>query len=86
MSVVHHCYVSVVHRCYVSVVHRCYVSVVHHCYASVVYFRKPCRVKYMYTADGEKVRVSRRSGRIIPYPVHDKEYSRIAFPGMYVHW
>lgn len=29
---------------------------------------KPCRIKYQYTEDGEKVRVSKRSGRIVPKP------------------
>ena len=32
------------------------------------FFSKPCRVKYMYTKEGEKVRVSRRSGVVIPKP------------------
>ena len=31
--------------------------------------RKPCRVYYKYTEKGERVRVSQRSGRIIPKPV-----------------
>lgn len=30
---------------------------------------KPCRVKYMFTEEGEKVRVSRQSGRVIPKPI-----------------
>lgn len=35
-------------------------------YRHVSSHRKPCRVSYKYTEEGEKVRVSRRSGRIIP--------------------
>lgn len=31
--------------------------------------RKPCRIKYQYTEEGERVRVSRRSGRVIPKPI-----------------
>lgn len=41
---------------------------------------QPCRIKYMYTEDGEKVRASRRSGRIIPNPVQSKDLNRLAFP------
>ena len=29
-------------------------------------FRKPCMIEWRYTAEGELVRVSTRSGRIIP--------------------
>lgn len=36
----------------------------------------------MFTESGEKVRVSRRSGRIIPNPVEEKEFSDTAFPGI----
>ena len=31
-----------------------------------LYYRKPCRVKYKFTKSGEKVRVSRRTGTVIP--------------------
>ncbi|XP_064391336.1 large ribosomal subunit protein uL24m-like [Halichondria panicea] len=34
---------------------------------------QPCRIKYQYTEDGEKVRVSRRSGMIVPKPPELKE-------------
>lgn len=44
--------------------------------------RQPCRIKYMYTESGEKVRVSNRSGRIVPWPAESKDLSRIANPGM----
>ncbi len=30
------------------------------------HFRKPCTIEWRYTAEGELVRVSTRSGRIIP--------------------
>ena len=30
------------------------------------YYRKPCRVKYKFTESGEKVRISRRTGSVIP--------------------
>ncbi len=30
--------------------------------------RKPCETAYRYTADGERVRVSKRTGQIIPIP------------------
>ncbi len=32
----------------------------------VYYCRKPCTIEWRYTAEGELVRVSTRSGRIIP--------------------
>ena len=35
-------------------------------YISYLHYRKPCRVKYKFTASGEKVRVSRRTGTVIP--------------------
>jgi large subunit ribosomal protein L24 len=31
--------------------------------------RKPCRIKYQFTEEGDKVRISKRSGRIIPKPI-----------------
>ena len=46
---------------------------------------KPCRIKYMYTEDGEKVRVSKRSGKVIPKPAELRDRkdwkSRSGYPG-----
>ena len=36
------------------------------CVLPYLYYRKPCRVKYKFTKSGEKVRVSRRTGTVIP--------------------
>ena len=35
-------------------------------YLGYLFHSKPCRIKYQFTEEGEKVRVSKRSGRIIP--------------------
>ena len=35
--------------------------------------RKPCDVVYRFTEDGEKVRVSKRTGQIIPIPPDAEE-------------
>lgn len=32
-------------------------------------FRLPCEIEWRYTEKGEKVRVSVRSGRIVPIPI-----------------
>ncbi|XP_019859548.1 PREDICTED: uncharacterized protein LOC100632341, partial [Amphimedon queenslandica] len=45
---------------------------------------KPCRIRYQYTEDGEKVRVSKRSGRIIPKPVEVLERRDFKSRGGYV--
>uniref|UniRef100_K7FI23 Mitochondrial ribosomal protein L24 n=1 Tax=Pelodiscus sinensis TaxID=13735 RepID=K7FI23_PELSI len=34
--------------------------------------RKPTEVQWRYTEEGERVRVSLRTGRIIPLPVHQR--------------
>ena len=39
----------------------------------------------MYTEDGEKVRVSQRSGRAIPFPVKDRDFTKYAFPGIIIY-
>jgi len=36
-------------------------------------FRKPTEVEWRYTEEGEKVRVSLRTGRIIPIPMAAEE-------------
>ena len=36
-------------------------------------YRQPCRIRYKFTEDGEKVRISRRSGMIVPKPPELKE-------------
>ncbi len=54
------------------------------CMHACTIYREPCRVKYMYTEDGNKVRVSRRSGRIIPYPVTKTDFTKVAFPGKWI--
>ena len=33
----------------------------------------PCRVKYMYTEEGQKVRISRRTGTVVPKPPELKD-------------
>jgi len=48
---------------------------------------KPCKVAYRWTEKGSKVRVSKRSGNVIPYPKLEERYTpplRPTEPGAYV--
>lgn len=38
-----------------------------------VFFRKPTDIEWRYTEEGERVRVSVRTGRIIPKPVYQRK-------------
>lgn len=44
--------------------------------------RMPCRIKFAFQEDGTRVRVSKRSGRIIPYPLKKHDAHDMAHPGM----
>ncbi len=44
---------------------------------------KPCRVKFVFTQEGKRARISTRSSRIIPMPVEEKEdFLDIIKPGI----
>lgn len=38
-----------------------------------LFFRKPTNIEWRYTEEGERVRVSLRTGRIIPKPVYQRK-------------
>lgn len=50
--------------------------------------RQPVSIEWRYTEDGERVRVSKRTGRIIPIPVQAEETldykSRSTYIGKYL--
>lgn len=48
------------------------------------YFRKGTPIEWRYTEEGEKVRVSTRSNRIIPIPVSSKETIDYKSPELYM--
>ena len=45
---------------------------------------KPTKAEYRYTKEGVKVRVSVRTGRIIPYPKQSQELDDFVLPSQYV--
>ena len=47
-------------------------------------YSKPTTVDWQYTEDGEKVRVSKRTGRIVPLPPAYHEYPDGTIPEYYV--
>lgn len=48
-----------------------------------IFFRLPCEIQWRYTEKGEKVRVSVRSGRIVPVPIVARETYDFKTPTSY---
>lgn len=52
--------------------------------AFLYFLRKPAKIEWRYTEEGEKVRVSLRTGRIIPIPPSHEETIDYKSPAAYV--
>lgn len=48
-----------------------------------VRFRLPCEVEWRYTEKGERVRISLRSGRVVPVPIVSRETYDYKTPNSY---
>lgn len=61
-----------------------YIQLAVYNFKHLIYFRKGTAIEWRYTQDGEYVRVSLRTGRIIPIPVSSQETVDYKTPDMYV--